>query len=464
MSVASWVISGTVVNGAVKEDQEHLLARIFPNQDQSEGPAQPSTDGDKIMYCSVLLTRISPFLGAACGLAVPLFLNLSMSLAIPTTGSQQVSSQLSASILAAGQGAIVDVGDLSMPDLPTIPYRKEASGPQFVFSDDPEYIRVPEGATVRETLKPGRARLYLYHVNATTDTLRKKISAVVENLGDAPLSLRIIRCALPPPSAQYYQVGKTGLAQFLQAVSDERPILPVVSIAPRGSAVLDEALDALRPGYDELVHGWYEFEIDQPARLTVLQTAPDASTVEANGRITTVLPPRRQGEGAGRGLFTISTYDVQGAEEFVLDSASGPLQLVVADGMSDPWITGHDDSRSSVAINKGNYGVVYKIRLRRTSSDGRGLALLMYNYRTGAKWCDSMAAAVRVGEGLHEQGVVEIPTGRLNVTGLDQGVVIQIFPPLPAGHEDIIEVVYSPPGGSCLPTPLVFVPVEMAIK
>lgn len=406
--------------------------------------------------------------GALAGLCLSVLVSSPLSHAETTStaagssAAHNVAPKLGAAILAAPPGGIVDVGDLHLPDLPRVAWQRvSAGGPPFILSDAPEYFRVPEGAGVREPLDPGRARLYLYHVNGTTDTATKKITAVIENLSDEPMQLRMVHRALPRPSANYYRVGKRGLVSFLESLERKETTAPVRTIAAKSAAVLDEELDAFRPEYNELVHGWYEFEIDRRARLTVLQTRPETPSVEANRRIESPLPSAKRGAGAGRGMFPVSSYTITNAPDEVLDSARGPVQLVVADGRKDPWVTGFDDSQSTVAVNKGNYGVIYRIRLRRTSSDGRGLALLMYNLQTGALWCDNMAAAVGVSPGVHPGGVVPIPSTRLHITGLDQAAVAQVFPPLPKGQEDTIEILYSPPGASCLPTPLVFIPVEM---
>ena len=39
-------------------------------------------------------------------------------------------------------------------------------------------------------------------------------------------------------------------------------------------------------------------------------------------------------------------------------------------------------------------------------------------------------------------------------------VLLQKFPPLPKGKTGVIEIEYSPPGASCIPTPMVLVPIE----
>ena len=371
--------------------------------------------------------------------------------------SIKVSDELNRNLIAGTPGAILSLADLRHKELPFVPYSRSASGPQFVFSDDPEYLRVPEGAAVREEVRPGVVRLYVYHVNATTDTQHKKITAVIENPGDTSMTMRTLRYAFAGPGKDYYGIGKSGMVQYLRCLSTPPQVTPVV-IAPGKGAPVDPAMEAAQVGYDELIHGWYDLEIDRPARITVLQTSCATPGPVACRRITDVLPPRAN-MGAGRGLYRTSTYDIANAPGKSIDTADGPLQLVVADGKQDPWLKGHDSSRDAEAELKGNYGVLYRIRLARTSSDGRGLAVVMLNpYGKGFKYCEAMAAAVVVGDGVYPRGVVEVPTGEKTVGGPPEAVLVQKFAPLPQGTTGTIELVYTPPGASCLPTPLLLIP------
>jgi hypothetical protein len=366
-------------------------------------------------------------------------------------------TELDAAINSAESGQIINVGQFPLRDLPTINYSTKPSGPQFVFSDDPEYLRADEGAAVREKVTPGPVRLYLYHVNGTTETA-KKITAVIENLGKQQMTVHFTRYAMAGPSGEYYRVGKSAMVQYLKQNS-----LPAdLHIAAGASAVLDPALDSCRVPYNQLIHGIYDFRINQPARITVLQTNPEVDSMTANQRIKAVLSPRSP-SGAGRGLYQYSTFEVRNTTE-TLDSANGAFQLVLADGKTDPWIVGRDSSTQTPAILKGNYGVIYHIRLKRRSSDGRALALLMWNYRTGAKWCDNMACAVEVNKGRFPAGIVQVPGNQTTITGESNASLVQVFPPPAKGQSDEIQITYTPPGASCLPTPLVFVPVDWPRK
>ena len=364
-----------------------------------------------------------------------------------------LSPAVQARLLRAGQGQIVDMGAPLSDKLPDNTYFRVGSGPQFAFSDDPEYFRVPEGAAMRETVKPGVVRIYVYEVNGTTDTV-SKITTVIENLGSAPLKHRFLRYGSSGPDKDYWGVAKAGMVGYFGSEPGKwAPEIPV-----GGAAVLDPKMDRGRVKFDELVHGFYEIEVTQPARLTVLQTAPDTPSIEANARIKTVLPPHNLDSGAGRGLYQISDFDIALTTGTAIDTAKGMTQLIVADGKRDSWITGHDSSRDGGCILKGNYGVIYRMKLDWKSADGRDLAVMIWNPHGDSCW--GMAAAVKVNAGVFPGGLVEIPSDKPVVVKKTDAVLIQRYPAPPKGTTGTIELTYTPPGAACLPTPILFVPID----
>ena len=88
--------------------------------------------------------------------------------------------------------------------------------------------------------------------------------------------------------------------------------------------------------------------------------------------------PGHERSGAGRGLFLASEYKVTSKLGFVLDTANGAARLLLADGKPSLRSTGRDQLAGiDSGKDSGNYGVIYHVRLKYKSSDGRGFALLM---------------------------------------------------------------------------------------
>src|SRR6186713_3104299 len=64
----------------------------------------------------------------------------------------------------ARQGQVVLLPGFFPGKIPELSYTKKVlSGPQFIISDDPEYIRDAECIALREKVSPGAVRLYVYN-------------------------------------------------------------------------------------------------------------------------------------------------------------------------------------------------------------------------------------------------------------------------------------------------------------
>ena len=331
-----------------------------------------------------------------------------------------------------------------------------ADGPQLLLSDKPEYFLTGDGISLREKVNPGLVRLYIYHVPVPSGRA-ETISAVLENLGQNPLTLDFLRRAFPRPGKDYNRIGKSGLLEFFAFPPPER----ARQVPAGGRIVIDEEMDSTRVSTDELVHGFYEFEIDQPAQVTVFERDPQqisTNVIDTLPKLPLQLPGKPIGNGAGRGLFVTSDFTVTNSPGFVLDTTNGAMQLVLADGRRDPWIRGHDSLDGIETHDSGNYGVLYRIRLTRASSDGRGLALLLGKFGSPGRYCGRLAAAMQVSAGVWPAGTVALPAKQNAFGEPGEMALAQRFAPLAKGRTEVIELIYSPPGASCIPTPLLFVP------
>lgn len=371
--------------------------------------------------------------------------------------AQSLTAGQNSQILKASQGQIINLDKFITSTFPDIGYDKVVMpGPQFIISDDPEYIRVPEGIALQEKVQPGAVRLYVYNVNGVREPQKmdRKITAVIRNLGDKDMHIRMLKYSSQPASTNYFQIGKKGLADFFASKGDEQ-----IRIVKPGKAIaIDEHLEKQIVKYDELVHGFYEFVVDQPGEISIVQTDIKTSGPDAIKRIKQVIPTNHA--NGGRGMFGISNYKVRATD--VYDTKNGPAELIIADGKKDPWITGFEGSSGEPARLAGNYGVLYNVNLRWKSTDGKGLALVTWNSRSADnKWCSGMAASMVMDKGKFKQGIVQLPADALITKGAPEAVLIQIFPPAKKGEVQTINFTYSPPGASCLPTPLVFVPIDM---
>lgn len=370
--------------------------------------------------------------------------------------AQSITADQTQSLLKAGQGTTVNLSGFLNEQLPLLEYKKVVlPGPQYIISDDPEYIRIPEAVAVREKVQPGTVRLYVYNVNGIQEPARmsRKITAVIKNLGNDDMHLRMLRYSSQKPSLDYFQIAKQGLTDYFNSRPQKKPII----IKPGIIVPIDEQLEKNIVEYDELVHGFYEFVIDQPGEISVVQTDLQSSGAEAAKRIGNVHPSSRT--NAGRGLFGVSNYLVVVKDTL---STTGPVsRLVVADGRTDPWVSGIDGSSGRIMSLSGNYGVIYEIELKWKSPDGKGLALITWNALAGAKWCDGMVNVIKVSKGKFNEGFVQVPSDKLFNTGNPDAVLLQVFLPERDNQVQTVRLTFTPPGATCLPIPLVFIPVDL---
>ncbi|TWF35760.1 hypothetical protein FHW36_108116 [Chitinophaga polysaccharea] len=372
--------------------------------------------------------------------------------------AQQMTAALNNVIKNTPQGHTMQVPGLLSEQIPALPYQKIVlPGPQFLISDDPEYIRVPEGVALREPVQPGSVRLYLYNVNGVQEPekMDRKIAAVIKNTGSQPMHIRMLKYSSQQPTTNYFFAGKQGLADFFQS----QPETTAREVKPGASICLDPKQDKAVVKYDELVHGFYEFVIDQPGEISIVQTDLKTPATVAAARVKNALATK-QYAGAGRGTYGISNYRI--IVKDTLDTQNGLTQVLVADGEKDPWVIGKEATTGELKSLDGNYGILYNIELSWKSTDGKALALMTWNPRgDNGQWCGGMANTMVVSGGKFREGVIQLPSNQLVTTKAPEAILIQVFTPPAGGGVQKVHFTYSPPGASCLPTPLVLVPVDL---
>lgn len=370
--------------------------------------------------------------------------------------SQHVDKAVSSKLKNGKSGEIIQLPGFIDQNFTKISYNKVVlPGPQFIISDDPEYIRAPQAIATKETVQPGGVRLYVYNVNAVKEPekMPRKITAVIKNIGSSTLHLRMLRYSSQKPSGNYFLIGKQGLYDYFSSKESQK----IVSVKPEKTIAIDKQLEKNIVQFDELTHGLYEFVIDQPAEIAVIQTSPEQSAAAAYESITNIIPTSHK--NAGRGLFGVSNYQITSNK--ILSTAEPVSQLIVADGIDDSWVLGKEGVSGKEAKLAGNYGVMYNVELKWKSANGKGLALVTWNSRTDNKWCSAMANSILIENEGKENEIVSVPSNQLTTKGAPEGVLVQVFKPDPNKEIQTLKFVYSPPGASCLPTPLIFVPIDL---
>ena len=357
-------------------------------------------------------------------------------------------------IKSVADGATVRLPDIHNAEFSEINYNKLVlPGPQFIISDDPEYIKEKEAIALQENIQPGLVRLYLYNVNGVENPkISRKISAILTNKGKEDMNFKILKSSSQSPSTNYYKLGKETLAHFFS--SDHK--VSAKTIKPGESVAIDSLFENSIVKYNELAHGFYEFLVDQRGMISIVQTDPDTPGAKLINSETQILSSSKQ-SGAGRGKFGVSNYLITNDGPIIFDDE--PKQLIIADGEKDHWIEGIDGSTGEIAKLAGNYGVIYEIDLNIHIPKNRDLALVTFNSRAANnRWCGGMALSIVVDPEKDSENVIMVPSDKLALKGPPDAAVIKVFKN--EGNDlQSIRFNYSPPGASCLPTPLIFVPI-----
>jgi hypothetical protein len=221
----------------------------------------------------------------------------------------------------------------------------------MLFSDDPE-SPASDGVLYADTVGPGRARVYVYHVNA--DTALRKFPVVVLNENATDAHVTITQEGLGGPSSDYVDVGKAVASAWMASS------LSTVVTVPAGTRVLlDDNLDAEHAATGELVHAIIDVDADAAVKISVVSVlaGEDAAAVTAS---LPLLP--------NDGLHDRGTFP--GADMWIAGSVGGEgssaRHVSLGANTFEPDLTGVDATTGSAATLDGNYGVAYHFAIAST--------------------------------------------------------------------------------------------------
>ena len=221
------------------------------------------------------------------------------------------------------------------------------SGATLLFSDSPEYA-TQDGILYRDTVQ-GDARVLYYHVNRMKGP--KKVAVVLENVGSGTGMVTITRGGACPPSPNYLDVGKGTQSLYFDA---QRPERFFMKKGERRVLVEDMDQTVLQP--EDLVYGCYDFNTTQ-AMCTSVVICPASADPAMFVRRARILPAD---ELRLRGTFANADRTIKTTESY--DPSKGQIQyFLLADNETDLYRRGIDATDGSVALNYGNYGILYHV-------------------------------------------------------------------------------------------------------
>jgi hypothetical protein len=359
-----------------------------------------------------------------------------------TSGNCTTPAQLATDLGPASQAAVLGLSGLDPVQCPEVSMSETWSGGKLVFSDSPESPSVKakmyEDATLDATAGTVYNRIFVYHTNGKSSG-KMKFAVILKNLGTASGTLTVQQKGVAGPSTAYLYAGKLAFQRWLQSTA-----AAPVNVNAGATVDMDSSIEvAASPTY--LMEGIYDYSFTQPHRITVC-------ALDQNDNVLSVCPGLSVAarDTHNRGTFPNADKVYDTASGVVIDTAAGPQSFPVAGGTAtDAKAAGTDVTDGTAQLLGGNYGILYRMHLSTSSTDGKNLGFLI-NPRGGA-WGGALFAA----PGITPGGKILIPdtTGSINVN-TNAGVAAKYAP----GTSFSVWAQFMPTGGSSFPVKFVAVP------
>lgn len=282
-------------------------------------------------------------------------------------------------------------------------------------------------------------RVFLYHVNGKSSG-KMKFAVLIKNTGNATASLVVQKTGTAGPTTSYLYAGKLAYQRWLQSAAGSAR-----NVAPGAWIRLDTTFDALQASPNYLLHGIWDYSIDQPHEVLVVALNQNDDPISVGPGLSLLARDMHQ-----RGTFPycdkVYDTDVGVTYDTVDDIVSFPIG---SNAGADDSAVGVDATDGTPMLLAGNYGVNHRMHINTVSSDGRYVGVLV-NPRGGpwggAVWC--MA-------GVFPSGKILLPPTTTSTGDNTKGVVEGKYAP---GIGLSIWAQFMPTGGSALPVRWVLVP------
>lgn len=306
-------------------------------------------------------------------------------------------------------------------DIPYVPVQvRQDRSRSLIVSNSPETVQ-SFGVLYRDAAA-GKTRLYASHINGMEQNM--KFAIAVTNTSSEPVTIRTTRQGEVYPSRYVNLVGYQASVDFLDGDPSPKPDLTLMPGETQEYVVLSN----LAPG--EGINLIYDIETTGEVLFSFAALRP-------HDRINAVFQyPELEYVNHIRGTFDVADVYWQGS----LAGRRGPMKLTLGDGTRDEFVEGIDVFRQGIYPNKGNYGVLYHIRLQQPGE----MAVVMRVRGGGFK-----GAFKFNGE------IVRAPISG-SVTMKDPVYLLYRTD----GSEPYLDMEYTPPAASSFPIDLVFYPLD----
>jgi len=227
-------------------------------------------------------------------------------------------------------------------------------------SNSPETIKQP--GILYQDKAEGMTRLLYHHKNGCPEKI--SVYALVYNENAWPVKLKILKKGYSGPSVGDLGVGGRGVARYLNSATEDW-----LEIAPGQIIALNDNQGTIMLPEQSII-GLIDLETKEPLTFIFAATLAPGEDIKLGGAYghtpLHLLLPALERDMHGRGTFSKANRQLS-----VVFSGNESKKMVIADGEKDKYLVGVDALNYNLAeTNKGNYGVIYKIRVRAGSAVG----------------------------------------------------------------------------------------------
>lgn len=326
-------------------------------------------------------------------------------------------------------GNKISIDGFSIKTMEAIPYSYRTEPITLFRSSGPESIN-SEGILYQDKIE-GFARFLLHHKNKTG--LPARLYILAENQGTTPTTITFKNEGMAGPTSYAEWAGRVSLSRYFEGKLTGESNRKLV-LQPGEKRVIwgDISKRAMKP--QEIITFTGDLSSNAPIRYTSLLVSADRDPIADLQK----LPYLDPNESIVRGTFADSTRVFEYNETLGTRS----VKLSLTDNREDPFQLGADGIKGTTAMNSGNYGLLYKLKLNRVAPN----TLILFNPRGG----------LFVGSALvNDKVVVFGHSGKEDISST-ASVLYRT-----GDLEESVDIWISPAAGSNLPFALLFEPMPM---
>lgn len=315
----------------------------------------------------------------------------------------------------------------SVKAMEAIPYQYQTEPVTLFRSSGPESIN-SEGILYQDTIT-GDARFLLHHKNQIGKLA--KLYVIAENPGTSPATVTLKNEAMAGPTSYAEWAGRVSLTRYFEGLLDANNPQKI-TLQPGEKRIIWNSINKNPMKPQEIITFTGDLSSDAPIRYTSLLVSANRDPIADLDK----LPYLDPNESIVRGTFADSTRVFSYNDPI----GSRSVKLSLTDNREDPFQQGLDGIKGTEALNSGNYGLIYKLKLNHVAAN----TLVLFNPRGGLFVGSAVVNGEVVTFGHSGKEDISSTASVLYRTG---------------NQEESVEIWISPAAGSNLPFVLLFEPL-----